>query len=80
LGWPRSIENEEGTFTIYQPQIKQWDYNVIEYGTAIEVVLQDKDEPVYGAVELKGITDTDFDERLVQIRNSEASKTTFQEG
>ncbi len=80
MGWPRGIENEEGTFTIYQPQIKQWDYNVIEYGTAIEVVLQDKDESVYGAVELKGITDTDFDERLVQIRNSEASKTTFQEG
>ncbi|MBW2172140.1 MAG: hypothetical protein JRF69_09225, partial [Deltaproteobacteria bacterium] len=34
LGWPRSIQNDEGTFTIYQPQIKQWDYNVIEYGMA----------------------------------------------
>ena len=74
LEWPQFIEHEKGTLKFCQPQIEKWDKDVLEYRMAIEIILKDKEEPIYGGLWLRGITDTSLDERLVQIKSIKVSK------
>jgi len=74
LKWPRSIENENGTLKIYQPQVEQWDKDAIKFRMAIKITLKDEGPPIYGALWVMGTTDTDFEERLVQLKNFKVSR------
>jgi hypothetical protein len=74
LKWPRFIENDKGTLKIYQPQVEQWDKDTIKCHMAIEITLKDKGSPIYGALWVIGTTDTDFEERLVQLANFKVSR------
>ena len=73
LTWPRLMEHKKGTLKIYQPQVEKWEKEIVEYRMAIEILMKDATEPVYGALWLKGATDTRLDERLVQIKNIQVS-------
>jgi hypothetical protein len=74
LKWPRSIEHKNGTLKIYQPQIEQWDKDAIKYRMAIKITLKDEGSPIYGALWVMGTTDTDLNERLVQLKNFKVSR------
>ena len=50
---------------------------MVEYRMAIEIRMKDRAEPIYGALWLKGVTDTRLDERLVLIKNVEVSKISL---
>ena len=77
LTWPRFIEHKNGTLKIYQPQLEKWEKEIIEYRMAIEILLKNRTDPVYGALWLKGTTDTRLDERLVQIKNTQVSNISI---
>ena len=77
LKWPRYIEHEKGTLKIYQPQIEQWNKDALEYRMAIEINLKGKKETFIGALWVEGITDTNLDERLIQLKNFKVSKIKF---
>jgi hypothetical protein len=80
LTWPRFIEHEKGTLKIHQPQIEKWEKEIIEYRMAIEILMKDRSAPIYGALWLKGETDTNLDERLVKIKNVEVSDISIPSG
>ena len=44
---------------------------------AIEILLHGKKEPLYGSVRLQGVSDTNLDERLVQISQVNVSDITI---
>ncbi|MBW1768935.1 MAG: hypothetical protein JRJ65_18050, partial [Deltaproteobacteria bacterium] len=77
LTWPRFMEHKKGTLKIYQPQVEKWENEIVEYRMAIEILMKDRTEPVYGALWLKGATDTRLDERLVQIKNIQVSNISI---
>jgi hypothetical protein len=74
LTWPRVIEHQKGELKVYQPQIEKWEKETIEYRMAIEILLKEKPDPVYGALWLQATTDSRLDERLVKIKNIQVSK------
>lgn len=74
LEWPRLIEHENGTLKVYQPQIEQWEKDDIKFRMAFKINLKGKGMPIYGALWVIGTTDTDLDERLVQLINFKVSK------
>ena len=77
LTWPRVIEHPKGKLKVYQPQIEKWEKESIEYRMAIEILLKEKPDPVYGALWLSGTTDSRLDERLVKIKNIQVSKISI---
>jgi hypothetical protein len=78
LSWPRLLEHEKGTLTVYQPQIEKWENEVMKYRMAIKIVLKEDSEPVFGALWINSNTDTDLDERLVRIRDIKVSNISIQ--
>jgi hypothetical protein len=48
-GWPRQIQSDGNTITIYQPQIEWWDGNQLQSRAAVAVETPTSAQPIYGA-------------------------------
>ena len=76
--WPRVLEADEGTVTMYQPQVESFEGDVLEGRAAVSVKMAGEGvAPIFGAVWLTARVDTDRDERLVTVREVEVSQTRF---
>jgi len=52
--WPRVMEGKTVTLVAHQPQLDNWDFNVIEFRMAVEITQQGKKEPFYGGSGSRG--------------------------
>ncbi len=76
-GWPREIESEGATFTVYQPQIESWDGHNLEAYAAIEAEIPETENPVYGAVFITAKTIIDKTDRMVELNQIQVLKAIF---
>ena len=74
LGWPRIFEANGNKVVVYQPQLEDWeDYKNLRGKAA----LKNTDREYFGALSLKADTVTDFDSRIVLLRNLQIAGQTF---
>ncbi len=77
-GWPRVHEVEDGKIIVYQPQIESWqDYSNLSAQTAIQIIPKGKTTGVYGAVKLEMETETNFQTRMVLLKNIKIKEIRF---
>jgi hypothetical protein len=67
LEWPRQIETNGWTVTLYQPQIDSLEGLTLESRAAVSVVGPEVETPVFGAVWLTARLSTDRGERLATV-------------
>src|SRR3954464_3685321 len=58
-GWPRTFQNGEKTFIVYQPQVDKWDGNRIYLYSAVELRRGAKAPSRYGVVWFSARTEVD---------------------
>jgi hypothetical protein len=76
-GWPREIDTAKGLVVLYQPQLDVFEGNHLEARAAVSVIPTGKTEPVFGAVWLKSLVETDLDTRTVEILDVEVPRVRF---
>ena len=74
--WPRDFELKKYTITMYQPQLEQLNGNVLECRAAFSMKKKNG-EPVFGAMWMETLIDTDTDDRLVFFDNVVISTIKF---
>ena len=75
--WPMIIFNDKGEVTVYQPQLDSLDKNVITARAAISVKLNDKNEPIFGAIWITANFDSDRDNGMIEFKNIKVEKVKF---
>jgi hypothetical protein len=77
-GWPRSRKAAQGTLTVFQPQLDNWDGREIEFHCAASIQPADeKLPPNFGVLEFTGKTLVDKLTRLVELQGLRVTKATF---
>jgi hypothetical protein len=71
------FDTAKGLVVLYQPQLDVFEGNHLEARAAVSVTPTGKTEPVFGAVWLKSLVETDFDSRTVDILNVEVPRVRF---
>jgi hypothetical protein len=77
LIWPRDIETPEAKIIIYQPQLEDLSENRLHARFAASVQKTGAEEPVFGAVWMNALIDTDRDERTVRLVSIENVESRF---
>jgi hypothetical protein len=76
--WPREITAENGDrLVIHQPQVDRWADDVLEARTAVALHLSGEEDPIYGALRVRGDTRTNLDTRLVTVANVRILEARF---
>jgi len=75
--WPRMIQTEAGTFTVYQPQVEAWDGLNLEAHAAVSVQKQESEAPVYGVGWIQARSMVDKTTRLVTLDEMRITKVRF---
>ncbi len=76
-GWPVEIEGQDGTITVYQPQLEAWDGHKLEAHMAVSIRPKGDDVPTYGVAWVSARTTVDKQERLVELDDLEISRASF---
>src|SRR5499427_8649170 len=76
-GWPRTFTNGTDTFTIYPPQVDQWNENLIDLYCAVELKTGTESAAKYGVVWFQARTEVDKVNRLVTLDQAKVSKVKF---
>ena len=76
--WPRVMESETATVTMYQPQIDSWKDDTFDARAAVSVQEGDA-APVFGAVWITGRIDVDRDARMVDFFDIKIPSVAFPE-
>ena len=76
-GWPRVLSGSGLNFTVYQPQLDNWDGFTLEAHAAVAVESGGEQPPVFGVVLLSAHTLVDKDERLVTLEDLKVSDARF---
>ena len=76
LTWPREIDSEKGTVTLYQPQLESFKSNILEGRMALSFKPVDGDM-IFGAVWFKARMSTDMDDRTVRLESIEVPRVNF---
>ena len=77
LGWPREFTHEGYHVVIYQPQLETFEGDNLTGRTAVSVVPPGQSEPVFGAVWIDAIVETDREERTVTIQDVTIPRVRF---
>ncbi|MCB2222072.1 MAG: PT domain-containing protein [Bacteroidetes bacterium] len=75
--WPRKIENNNGTVTIYQPQLESLTNDILEARAAVSVKTNEIKSPLFGAMWFSCRISTDRDERLVTLIDIRVTASKF---
>jgi len=78
-GWPKDLQYDKGTISIYQPQIEVFEQNKIEARAAIAIKVKGK-APVFGAMWFTSKAETDLDEREIIFNDLVVEALKFPEG
>ena len=79
MPWPRDIVVPQGTITIYQPQPESFENNILNSRAAVSVTLEDRKDPVFGAVWFTCRMETDLEERMVYLVDVAVTAAKFPE-
>jgi hypothetical protein len=77
IGWPRQIQRDGNTITIYQPQVERWAGNQLQSRAAVAVETAASAQPIYGVIWLSARTEVDKDRRLVTLEDCTITTGTF---
>jgi hypothetical protein len=77
VGWPRQYTSGGTTFTVYQPQLDEWDGDQLAAHAAVAVKEAGKEEPTYGVIWLDSRTDVDKVNRQVYLNDTRITKSSF---
>jgi len=69
--WPREIVVSEGTVVIYQPQPEKLSGNVLSGRAAIGLELNDREQPMFGAIWFEARLETDRSDRTATLAELE---------
>lgn len=76
-GWPRQIDKDGGTLTYYQPQVDEWkNFTDLAWRMAFSLTPKGGKE-VVGVVEMRGHTEVDNDEKMVEITAIKVTAARF---
>ncbi len=76
-GWPRQLVKDGNMLVIYQPQVDDWkEFAELEWRMAVSLTPAGE-KPAVGIVVLKGDTQIDNDQGMVQITNLQIVETKF---
>jgi len=75
--WPKKIEKEGATITIYQPQVESLSSNTLESRAAVSVTTKDNPAPIFGAMWFDCTISTDRDDRTVKLLDMDVSAAKF---
>jgi hypothetical protein len=76
-GWPREHIRDGNKLIVYQPQVDDWkNFRDLSWRMAVALTPKGSKE-IIGVVEMKGVTDVDNENKLVQISNVEITGTHF---
>src|SRR4029077_1596441 len=75
--WPKVLKQEGATYTLYQPQLDNWDgYNFAAHA-AVSVLAAGAKDPDFGVIEITANTQVDRLSRTVHFSNIQVKKSTF---
>ncbi len=75
--WPRVIDSNGATISIYQPQVESWTGNVLKAYTAVKVKTAGKTATDYGVIWFTANTEVDKVNRVVTLTNFNITKQNF---
>ena len=75
--WPKQIVSEGNTYSIYQPQIEQWQGNQLQARAAVGVETAASSQPHFGVLWFSARTDVDKESRLVTLEDFSFVKIDF---
>ncbi len=76
-GWPRKFTSGANTFSVYQPQIEQWQGNRLEARAAVAVTDGQSKQTTYGVLWFTARTEIDKINRLVTMADFQITKVSF---
>lgn len=75
--WPRTAQLDGATYTMYQPQIDQWQPPVLNAHAAVSVLAPGAQSPVFGALRFTSTAAVDRVRRTVYVSDIKVSAATF---
>lgn len=75
--WPRTAQLDGATYTVYQPQIDQWDQLVLKAHAAVSVLAPGAQNPVFGALKITAKTTVDRQRRTVYVTDTTITAANF---
>jgi len=75
--WPRKIESDNGTVTIYQPQLESMSNDKLEARAAVSVITKELKSPKFGAMWFSCRISTDKSERTVTLLDLKVTAAKF---
>jgi hypothetical protein len=75
--WPKTVKEGSATFTLYQPQLDNWDGHSFEAHAAGSVLAAGSKDPDFGAIEITANTQVDRLSRTVHFSNIQVNKVNF---
>ena len=75
--WPRSSKIDGTTYTMYQPQLDNWDGYLLKGRSAVSVQSATAKGPIFGVAEFTTTTLTDRAGRTVLLHNFDITNLTF---
>jgi hypothetical protein len=79
-GWPRTLPLEQGTVTIYSPQVDEMSGDVIHFRAALAYRATAGSEPVFGAGWFESRVEIDASRRIVRHMDLKVTETRFPAG
>jgi len=76
-GWPRKFLSGANSFSIYQPQLEQWQGNRFEARAAVAITEGQSRQTTYGVVWFTARTEIDKVNRLVMMTDFHITKVSF---
>jgi hypothetical protein len=77
IGWPRQIQSDGNTITVYQPQVESWDGNVLKERAAVSVSTAASPTPTFGVIWFTARTDVDKTTRMVTLHDIDLTRASF---
>jgi hypothetical protein len=77
LEWPQEISAPEGSILVYQPQPESLSGNVISGRAAISLEINNREEPVFGAMWFTAKIDTDRDSDVATVRDLKVERVAW---
>ena len=76
-GWPRKMVSGTNSFSVYQPQIEQWQGNRLEARAAVAITDGQSKQTAYGVLWFTARTEIDKINRLVMMADFRITKVSF---
>src|SRR5262249_49577778 len=67
--WPRTLQVDSGTLTVYQPQVDSWDGGFLKFRAALSVKPSNGGQEIFGTVAASAHTLVDKTARTVRLFN-----------